>query len=463
MEQNLTTVQKINNKYKFIDKTPKYFHTNIENITNNKSPRKKEISYVMNLGKNSGYYLSPKIRRNNKYLESDLSYEDENINTYFKGEKSFLREMQYKIDEQKNEIRILKKVIYDKEKEINELNYELLLTQNELEDNLDSEEYYKLLRDYDININDYNKLKDEYNKLVDKYNILKEEKNKIYTDNKSLRRECNYIKEELNKTLDEYNNIVEDYNKLKINYNNIKNKENNTDESTINLIKDKNNDIIDGLQEENKKLKEDNKNLTNKFKTLTEEKEKIDNDYNNIILDEDAILQCLYNKARVKEVLKNGKRIPLGFDNYNVPNPMGFDLQEASTEDEGIRQYQIQNITLKAGTQGQKPQPEVVDYTIVDARANILKMRNEKNPPVKTIGTPVNSTQNVTAAYKSDIKKSDIIEVPSEETKSTTKEENKETTPFEPNKGSEEKTDKKPSITKLLATDLNKPPKKKLP
>ena len=197
MEQNFTTVQKINNKYKFIDKTPKYFHTNIENITNNKSPRKKEISYVMNLGKNSGYYLSPKIRRNNKYLESDLSYEDENINTYFKGEKSFLREMQYKIDEQKNEIRILKKVIYDKEKEINELNYELLLTQNELEDNLDSEEYYKLLRDYDININDYNKLKDEYNKLVDKYNILKEEKNKIYTDNKSLRRECNYIKEEM--------------------------------------------------------------------------------------------------------------------------------------------------------------------------------------------------------------------------------------------------------------------------
>ena len=285
MEQNLTTVQKINNKYKFIDKTPKYFHTNIENITNNKSPRKKEISYVMNLGKNSGYYLSPKIRRNNKYLESDLSYEDENINTYFKGEKSFLREMQYKIVEQKNEIRILKKVIYDKEKEINELNYELLLTQNELEDNLDSEEYYKLLRDYDININDYNKLKDEYNKLVDKYNILKEEKNKIYTDNKSLRRECNYIKEEMNKTLDEYNNIVEDYNKLKRDYNNIKNKENNTDESTINLIKDKNNDIIDGLQEENKKLKEDNKNLTNKFKTLTEEKEKIDIDYNNIILE----------------------------------------------------------------------------------------------------------------------------------------------------------------------------------
>ena len=285
MEQNLTTVQKINNKYKFIDKIPKYFHTNIENITNNKSPRKKEISYVMNLGKNSGYYLSPKIRRNNKYLESDLSYEDENINTYFKGEKSFLREMQYKIDEQKNEIRILKKVIYDKEKEINELNYELLLTQNELEDNLDSEEYYKLLRDYDININDYNKLKDEYNKLVDKYNILKEEKNKIYTDNKSLRRECNYIKEEMNKTLDEYNNIVEDYNKLKRDYNNIKNKENNTDESTINLIKDKNNDIIDGLQEENKKLKEDNKNLTNKFKTLTEEKEKIDIDYNNIILE----------------------------------------------------------------------------------------------------------------------------------------------------------------------------------
>ena len=75
------------------------------------------------------------------------------------------------------------------EKKNKNKNLELLLTQNELEDNLDSEEYHKLLHEYDSNINDYNKLKDDYNKLVDKYNILKEEKNKMHTDNKSLRRE----------------------------------------------------------------------------------------------------------------------------------------------------------------------------------------------------------------------------------------------------------------------------------
>ena len=86
-------------------------------------------------------------------------------------------------------------------------------------------------------------------------------------------------------------------------------------------------------------------------------------------------------------------------------------------------------------------------------------MRNEKNPPVTTIGTPVNNNI-VTSAYKTDINKSDI-EVKSDEPKA--KEENKETTPFEPNKGSEEKTEKKASITKILPTDLNKPPKKKLP
>ena len=73
-----------------------------------------------------------------------------------------------------------------KEKEINELNYELYLTQNELEDNLDSNKYNKLLYDYDLNINDYNKLKDEYNLLVDKYNKIRQEKNKIYNDNNEI-------------------------------------------------------------------------------------------------------------------------------------------------------------------------------------------------------------------------------------------------------------------------------------
>ena len=333
-------MQNISNRDKFINKSHQYIHTN---MNNNKGERIREITYVMNIGKNSCHHLSPKIRRNNKFLESDLNYEDENINTSYKGEKSFLREMQLKIDEQKNEIRILKKVIYDKEKEINELNYELLLTQNELEDNLDSEEYYKLLREYDLNINDYNKLKDAYNILVDKYNILKEEKNTIHSDNKSLRREFNYIKEEMNKTLDEYNNIVEDYNKLKREYNN-KNKENNTDEQSLNLIKAKNDDIINKLQEENKKLKEDNKNLTNKFKTLKEEKEKIDNNYNDTILELKELKK--QNESLNQEIKKiNSEQIPKDIEFNNLCDD--YEKLKQELNNATIENLQLKNDLLK--------------------------------------------------------------------------------------------------------------------
>ena len=367
MEQNLVTVQKIKNRYKFIDKSPKYLHTNIENLNNHKSLRKKEISYVMNLGKNSGNYLSPKTRPNNKYFESDLSYEDENINTYYKCEKSFLREMQFKIDEQKKEIRILKKVIYDKEKEINELNYELLLTQNELEDNLDSEEYHKLLHEYDSNINDYNNLKDDYNKLVDKYNILKEEKKKIHTDNKSLRRECNYIKEEMNKTLDEYNNIVEDYNQLKREYNNKNNKENNTDEASPNLIKDNNNDIIYKLQEENKKLREDNQNLSNKFKILKEEKEKIDNDYNNIILELKELKK--QNEGLNQEIKKiKNEQIPKDIEFNNLCD----DYEKLKQE---LNNAKIDNLQLKNDLLKLKENNDIIigDNNPINAEENLLE------------------------------------------------------------------------------------------
>lgn len=48
--------------------------------------------------------------------------------------------------------------------------------------------------------------------------------------------------------------------------------------------------------------------------------------YHNIILDTEAIRIALINKAVVKEILKNGKRLNLTFSNYNKKSPMSIDL-----------------------------------------------------------------------------------------------------------------------------------------
>ena len=146
MEHNISSIQSANKRYKFTNKET-------ENLLTEEDTRKKTIRYVINLGKNKFQYQSPKIRHKNKFIDTDINNDDEYINVYYKGDKFYLKEMQNKIEEQKNEIRNLKLIINKKEKEINELNYELYLTQNELEDNFDSEKYNKLLYDYDININ----------------------------------------------------------------------------------------------------------------------------------------------------------------------------------------------------------------------------------------------------------------------------------------------------------------------
>lgn len=67
-----------------------------------------------------------------------------------------------------------------------------------------------------------------------------------------------------------------------------------------------------------------------------------------IILDADGIRTCLENKAIVKEVLKNGRRYPLDFTNYNKKNPMGFDVDNQLTENATSQAYSI--TTLKANS-----------------------------------------------------------------------------------------------------------------
>ena len=232
MELNIKSQQNIDNKHKISEKEFKNIHSSMENIFANENKKSKAIRYVINMGKKNQIYKSPKIKNVNKIIDSDFSYEDDFNNNNYKSDKTLLKDMQYKIEDQKNEIRQLKRILFEKDKKINDLNYELYITQNELEDNLETEDYYKLLDDYDRNIKDYNKLKNEYNKLVDKFNTLKEEKRKANNDNKGLRKEFNHIKEELNKTLDEYNNIVEEFNKLKIE----RNKNNNDNKNNENLV-----------------------------------------------------------------------------------------------------------------------------------------------------------------------------------------------------------------------------------
>ena len=149
MEQNFSSVQNANKIYKFTDNDYEHINSNMENLLTNDDTRKKAIRYVINLGRNKYQYQSPKIRHKNKFIDNEINYDDEYYN---KGDNLYIKDMQRKIEEQKKEIRNLKMIIYNKEKEINELNYELCLTQNELEDNYDSEQYNKLLYDYCLKI-----------------------------------------------------------------------------------------------------------------------------------------------------------------------------------------------------------------------------------------------------------------------------------------------------------------------
>lgn len=74
-----------------------------------------------------------------------------------------------------------------------------------------------------------------------------------------------------------------------------------------------------------------------------------------IILDADGIRACLENKAIVKEVLKNGRRYPLDFTNYNKRNPMGFDVEGQTTENFSKPGYSVSNIGPSSISANQPP------------------------------------------------------------------------------------------------------------
>ena len=82
--------------------------------------------------------------------------------------------------------------------------------------------------------------------------------------------------------------------------------------------------------------------------------------FTNIILDEEAIRIALNNKAVVKEVLKNGKRTPLDFANYNVRNPMGVNVDDQLTENSGAQHYHIQTLRPMSKSKIEANQPPII-------------------------------------------------------------------------------------------------------
>ena len=113
--------------------------SNMEDILSNEKSKKKAIKYVINLGKNFrniNNSKSPKARSNYKSIEyipySQASFgKKNNINNseekydndkyYNNINNDLFEEMRYKIEDQKNEIRNLQKIIYNKDIDINEL------------------------------------------------------------------------------------------------------------------------------------------------------------------------------------------------------------------------------------------------------------------------------------------------------------------------------------------------------
>lgn len=85
---------------------------------------------------------------------------------------------------------------------------------------------------------------------------------------------------------------------------------------------------------------------------------------NGIILDADAISICLQNKAMVNEVLKNGKRVPLDFSNYNQPNPMGYDVESEQTEFADTKAYKVTSVDNEGTTKVNNVKPKRVQAPV---------------------------------------------------------------------------------------------------
>lgn len=87
-----------------------------------------------------------------------------------------------------------------------------------------------------------------------------------------------------------------------------------------------------------------------------------------IVLDTDAILKCLENKAKVAEVLANGARVPLHFGNFDSDNGPSAVTQDAvlETDVEGQPPVNVEVITSAAKKTAAAPEVVEVNNTEVE-------------------------------------------------------------------------------------------------
>ena len=313
--------------------------------------RNKDVIAIPKVSKQPNYKQPKNFRNNDLNTDDEI---DELIQTI-----EYLKSLN---DRQKYKLKNLRKDNYQKDKEINLLKNDLENLEKELEDkrlehdkeiddiykannNRDlKNEYFKLLQDYDTNINDYNNLKDDYNKMVDEYNILKNEKNKLNDENKNLKQNNNKLKEdynniksEANKALDDYNNVVDDYNKLereikktKNNYDLVQN-ENDRLKKDYERLRNRNR----GKQTEDKKEQEFNK-LCDDYDKLNEDFNKVNNE-NNTLKNENEQLKEENEKLK-KEV--DNSHPPKDEDNenlYDALNKLKDDNENLKKENQELK------------------------------------------------------------------------------------------------------------------------------
>ena len=110
-----------------------------------------------------------------------------------------------------------------------------------------------------------------------------------------------------------------------------------------------------------------------------------------IILDTKGILTCLENKAKVTEILADGRRVLLDFGNFDADNgPTGIDQKNAVTEDDVMAQQEpiIETITEE---KARRHEEEVIEATAETNENNATPSRIEqikpevKKPEVKPV------------------------------------------------------------------------------
>ena len=100
-----------------------------------------------------------------------------------------------------------------------------------------------------------------------------------------------------------------------------------------------------------------------------------------IILDTKGILTCLENKAKVTEILADGRRVLLDFGNFDADNgPTGIDQKNAVTEDDVMAQQEpiIETITEE---KARRHEEEVIEATAETNENNATPYRIEQIKP----------------------------------------------------------------------------------